>query len=83
MAGTRWMEQAACQGRPELDWFDLDCNLQQTLTICMGCTVKERCLEFAVEHRMVEGVWGGLYGKNLHAMVEQHRSNHATPDDAA
>ena len=83
MAGTDWYRHAACAGQEHLDWFDVDCNLQQTLAICNDCNVKQQCLSTAVKHRLVEGVWGGLYGKRLIAMVNEHRSNHATLDDAA
>lgn len=83
MAGTDWYRQAECAGYEQFDWFDLECDLQQTLTICNRCTVKQQCLSTAVKHRMTEGVWGGLYGKQLIAMVNEHRSNDATLDDAA
>lgn len=83
MAGTDWYKRAACADHEQFDWFDLECDLQQTLRICNGCTVKQPCLATAVKHRMTEGVWGGLYGKRLIAMVNEHRSNDATLDDAA
>lgn len=80
MAGTEWRERAACVDRDDLDWFDLDCNLQQTLPICYACPVANQCLEVAVRYRCLEGVWGGLYGKKLHEYVMGHRSNHAEVD---
>jgi WhiB family redox-sensing transcriptional regulator len=27
--------------------------------VCARCDVREQCLEFALEHREVHGVWGG------------------------
>ena len=79
MAGTDWYKTARCAGRDDLDWFDLDCGLQQTLTICHSCNVQDECLAVAVRYRYYEGVWGGLYGKQLAAMVNEHRGGHAEP----
>lgn len=81
MAGTDWYKQAACIGNEHLDWFDLDCNLQQTLQICYGCDVKTQCLQLAITNQLYEGVWGGLYGKHLAQMVNMHRSYDAALDE--
>jgi len=81
MAGTDWMKQAACIGHDHLDWFDIDCNLQQTLQICYQCDVKSQCLELAITNRLTEGVWGGMYGKQLHEMIYEHRGTDASLND--
>ena len=81
MAGTDWYKQAACLDHDHLDWFDVDCNLQQCLQICYSCDVKTQCLNLAVRHRLYEGVWGGLYGQRLAQMVDMHRGNDASHDD--
>ena len=80
MAGTDWYQAAPCAGHEHLDWFDLDCGLKETLTICNGCDVKDQCLAVAIRYRYYEGVWGGLYGKRLAAMVNEHRGGHAEQD---
>lgn len=31
----------------------------RALAICQGCEVRRECLNYALEHRIVEGIWGG------------------------
>jgi ribonuclease I len=79
-----WLDHAACANHDHLDWFDMDCGIQQTLAICHSCTVKTECLNVAIKHRYLEGIWGGLHGRRLYAAVTRHRRNrgaHATLDD--
>ena len=73
MAGTDWMRDAACQHRPYLDWFDLDCGLEEALKICAVCPVGDDCLDYAIKHRLTEGVWGGAWGDELIAIVRGKR----------
>ena len=67
MAGTDWHLAAACARRADLDWFDLDCNLEACLAVCRSCTVRDDCLDEAIRLDVpVDGVWGGLWGYGLH-----------------
>ena len=66
MAGTDWRLEAACARRPDLDWFDLDCNLEACLTVCRSCTVRRDCLAEAIRLDVPpDGVWGGVWGYGL------------------
>ena len=65
MAGTDWRLRAACARRPDLDWFDLDCYLQAALEVCMTCPVADECLDYAITHHCVDGLWGGEWGYGL------------------
>ena len=60
-----WMAEAACIGRTDLDWFDLDCNLKACLEICMTCQVADECLDYAIENTITDGLWGGEWGYRL------------------
>ena len=71
MAGTDWMRDAACQHRPDLDWFDLDCNLAACLAVCADCPVGDDCLDYAIEHELRDGLWGGEWGYRLEHYVER------------
>ena len=73
MATGRWQDQAACATRPDLDWFDLDCNLQACLEICSTCPVADWCLEYAIKHDCYEGLWGGEWGYRLGVLVRGGR----------
>jgi len=68
---TAWMEDAVCAGRDDLDWFDLDCGLQQAATLCYSCPVQTDCLEYAVELRVKDGLWGGLWGDQLQTFIRR------------
>ena len=74
---TRWMDQAACRGITDIDWFDTDCGLQAAATICYSCPVASRCLDYAVEIEVEDGVWAGLWGEALKAMIAARRRLHS------
>jgi hypothetical protein len=67
MTGTdrQWLEHAACTKRLDLDWFDLDCNLQACLDVCRTCTVRTECLDEAIAVETNDGIWGGYWGYHL------------------
>ncbi len=65
------MEQASCRHRPDLDWFDLDCNLEACINVCATCPVGDRCLDYAIEHDCREGIWSGEWGYRLNLLVRQ------------
>ena len=73
MTGTEWMADAACQHRPDLDWFDIDCNLAACLQVCATCPVGDECLDYAVKHEIRDGLWGGEWGYRLAKRVRQNR----------
>ena len=68
MAGTSWRERAACARRTDLDWFDLDCNLEACLNVCVTCPVADHCLDEAARIDAHDGIWGGLAGGSLRAL---------------
>ena len=42
--------------------------------ICQGCPVREPCLEYALEHRIDHGVWGGASERERRRIARQRRS---------
>ena len=71
--GTDWMERAACVGRLDIDYFDIDCSLQAALETCAVCPVGDVCLDYAIEHNLTDGVWGGAWGDELIGIVKARR----------
>jgi WhiB family redox-sensing transcriptional regulator len=71
--GKRWQDRAACADRPDLDWFDLDCYLMPTLAICATCPVADECLDYAITHHCIDGLWGGEWGYRLIQQVRARR----------
>ena len=61
--GAVWRSRAACLGSDNAVFFpgkgrhDL---ADQAAAACESCPVWQECLDFAVDNRIVDGVWGGL-----------------------
>lgn len=63
LASQSWHLQAACHGHePELWWAERDKPKAQAaaVDICRGCPVQQDCLQYAMDNREHEGIWGGL-----------------------
>lgn len=55
-----WMDDAACKGINPSVFFPSDgAGVEVAAQICEGCPQKHACLEFALDHRIDHGVWGG------------------------
>ena len=48
-----------------------------TKAVCAACPVKELCLEFALETREAEGIWGGTTARERRRLLRQRRKNAA------
>ncbi len=58
--GEVWMSDAKCRGVLPGDFFPSDgIGVERAQLVCDGCPVREPCLEYALEHRIEHGVWGG------------------------
>jgi WhiB family transcriptional regulator, redox-sensing transcriptional regulator len=62
-----WRDRAACLDVDDPELFFPVGNTGPALTlierakaVCNGCTVREVCLSWAMEHNQDSGVWGGL-----------------------
>ena len=55
-----WQEQARCAGADPSLFFPSDEENEQALQLCRGCPVQEQCLEYALEHNIEFGTWGGM-----------------------
>jgi WhiB family redox-sensing transcriptional regulator len=73
-----WRDQAACRNEdPEL-YFPIGTSgpaLMQTAqakAVCARCPVQEQCLEWALDHGEILGVWGGT-GENERRALQRRR----------
>jgi WhiB family redox-sensing transcriptional regulator len=58
---VRWREDAACRGVDTDVFFPAtDEEAEEAKAICASCPVRKECLEFALQTRQEDGVWGGL-----------------------
>ena len=57
---TSWMATGNCASHPPDTFFPSDgVGVEVARRICDGCQVLDRCLEYALEHRIDHVVWGG------------------------
>jgi WhiB family redox-sensing transcriptional regulator len=65
---TDWFDEAACRDADTTLFFPTsDAHAAEAKAICAACPVREECLEYALETRPADGVWGGL------TAIERHR----------
>jgi WhiB family redox-sensing transcriptional regulator len=58
--GMEWMLEAKCRGAAPGEFFPSDgSGVERAMRVCQGCPVRDECLEYALEHRIEHGVWGG------------------------
>lgn len=57
---TAWMAEGNCAHREPSTFFPSDgVGVEIAKRICQDCPVISQCLEYAIEHRIDHGVWGG------------------------
>ena len=59
---TSWREEALCRDLTEVDFFPTPEDtvaINQAKEVCASCPVARACLEYAIETRQFEGIWGG------------------------
>jgi WhiB family transcriptional regulator, redox-sensing transcriptional regulator len=68
-----WRYRAACRGA-DLDLFfpGRGESAEPARQICALCPVRQPCLEFALTHGIVHGIWGGLSERNRRALRTRH-----------
>jgi WhiB family redox-sensing transcriptional regulator len=64
-SATNWRAAGAClTADPDL-FFPISTKgpaeqqIMRAKMICAGCSVRRQCLEFALSHDLVYGIWGG------------------------
>lgn len=69
-----WMRDAAC-ARIQVDlapiadpWFGARREVDRAKEICQTCPVQDECLQYALEHRIEHGVWGGTSARERRRM---------------
>jgi len=74
-----WRESGACaQADPDL-FFPISSagrslgQIAKAKAICAGCPVRRRCLDFALEHDLMYGIWGGSTPLDRQAWQRERR----------
>ncbi len=69
-----WRRHSACRGLdPEIFYPSTDEEAAAAKLVCRECSVQETCLEFALQGREKEGVWGGATEKERRRILRQRR----------
>ena len=56
-----WQDRALCaQTDPEAFFPEKGGSTREAKRICLGCEVKDECLDYALAHDERFGIWGGL-----------------------
>jgi WhiB family redox-sensing transcriptional regulator len=55
-----WQALAACRGAGPDAFFPAPGNQGRKDLPCKDCPVARACLDYAIEHRIEHGTWGGL-----------------------
>lgn len=69
--GQEWRELAACSGRTDDLFFpsnESDFSMvRNAKALCRACPVLEECLQYALDTKQTEGIWGGLTSRERRA----------------
>ena len=69
-----WQDGAACRGaNADLFFPERGASTKTAKAICQTCNVQLACLDFAIEHRMKFGVWGGMSDKQRRQVARERR----------
>jgi WhiB family transcriptional regulator, redox-sensing transcriptional regulator len=71
---TAWMSAGNCRLYPPATFFPSDgVGVDKARKICAGCPVTDPCLEYALEHRIDHGVWGGCSERERRRILKRRR----------
>jgi WhiB family redox-sensing transcriptional regulator len=66
----KWMQAAACNGLdPNLFHPERGESSHHAKAVCDGCAVRELCADYAIEHRIAVGIWGGTSGRERRRLI--------------
>lgn len=78
-----WMHHARCRGVKPTEFFPSDgMGVEAAQRVCASCPVRVECLEYALEHRIEHGVWGGASERERRRILRRRRepvANDETP----
>jgi WhiB family transcriptional regulator, redox-sensing transcriptional regulator len=76
-ASVNWRDDAACaRADPDL-FFPVSATglalsqIDEAKRVCQGCPARTPCLEWALEHGVAAGIWGGATDEERRAMRQR------------
>jgi WhiB family redox-sensing transcriptional regulator len=68
------MLKGSCRGAQTRSFFPSDgTGVEAAQRICRECPVREECLEYALEHHIEQGVWGGASERERRRILRRRR----------
>jgi WhiB family redox-sensing transcriptional regulator len=79
-----WRDRAGCRGTDlEVFFPGRGEPAEPARRICARCPVRQQCLDYAISHGIVHGIWGGLTERDRRALRTRHVSAARRQRDAA
>ena len=73
-SNQQWQDGAACRQIPvELFFPPAEQESEVAKRVCSDCTVRQPCLEFALEEGERFGIWGGLTSQERRSVAAKRR----------
>jgi WhiB family redox-sensing transcriptional regulator len=73
---NQWMAVGNCRVEPPATFFPSDgVGVEIAKRICVDCSVKQPCLEYALENRIDHGVWGGTSERQRRRILKKRKSS--------
>ncbi len=70
-----WMVWARCRGHPPELFFPHDgLGVESAQRVCSTCPVRDACLNYAIDHHIDYGVWGGASEREGRRITRARRS---------
>lgn len=64
-----WTDDARCRGLDPDQFFVRGASQsRKAIKVCQRCTVQQDCLQYALDHQIDFGVWGGLTERQRRAV---------------
>ncbi|MEY4656908.1 MAG: hypothetical protein RL073_1135 [Actinomycetota bacterium] len=74
IADVTWRSSGACQGLDaEIFYPENEDHADFALSVCEQCAVRIACLNYALDNREQQGVWGGATARDRRKMLRQRR----------
>jgi WhiB family transcriptional regulator, redox-sensing transcriptional regulator len=71
-----WMADGACNGTdPSLFFPERGESLAAPRSFCARCPVRETCLDYALDHRILHGVWGKTSERQRRELRKQRNAD--------
>ncbi len=74
-SATAWMADGNCRNYPPAVFFPSNgVGVDRARKICnQDCPVKDQCLDYAIDHRIEHGVWGGCSERERRRIIKRRK----------